>query len=311
MELLIASVRFVQFAAAVALFGAPLFFLYALGEAARSGDTMLAWGRRLVGWSSGALLLGALCSLLGQTAVMAGDPAMAANPEALRMVLTGTSFGYATATRLILAAIMLAVSLWLAPRRALWLISAGVGALVLASFTWTGHGAAEEGLAGVAHAISDIVHLLAAGVWLGALVALAVLLWRGRRGASAKTLAALHQALENFSGVGSLVVAALLASGLVNSWFLVGLRPADQILATPYGVLLLIKIVLFGGMLLLAAANRFRHTPGLGFALADGQDSTLAMAALRRSVLLETTLAIGVLGLVSILGMLAPVSAQM
>ncbi|MCX7587790.1 copper homeostasis membrane protein CopD [Phenylobacterium sp. 58.2.17] len=311
MDLLVATVRFVQFAAAVALFGAPLFFLYALGEAARSGDAMLTWGRGLLRWSSAALLLGALASLLGQTAVMAGDPAMATNPEALRMVLTGTAFGYATAARLVLAVLALTASLWLAPRLPLWLISVGAGALILASFTWTGHGAVEEGAAGIAHAISDIIHLLAAGVWLGALVALAVLLWRARRGASAEALAALHRALENFSGVGSLVVAALLASGLVNSWFLVGLRPVDQILATPYGVLLLIKIVLFGLMLLLAAANRFRHTPGLGFALADGEDSAPATATLRRSVLVETLLAIGVLVLVSILGMIAPVSAQM
>ena len=311
MDLLIATVRFVQYAAAVALFGVPLFFLYALGETARSGGSMLAWGRGLVRWSSAALLLATLASLLGQTAVMAGDPAMATNPDALRMVLTGTSFGYATAARLILASVLLAFSLWLAPRLPLWLTSVGVGALILASFAWTGHGAVEEGLAGVAHTISDIIHLIAAGVWLGALVALAVLLWHSRRGAPPKALAALLQALENFSGVGSLVVAALLASGLVNSWFLVGLRPIDQILTTPYGILLLVKVLIFGGMLLLAAANRFRHTPGLGFALADGQDSAPATATLRRSVLFETTLAIGVLVLVSILGMLAPVSAQM
>ncbi len=311
MDLLIATVRFAQFAAAVALFGAPLFFLYALGEAARSGDSMLAWGRGLVRWSSAALVVGALAALLGQTAVMAGDPAMATDPEALRMVLTGTSFGYATAARLVLAAIVLAFSLRLAPGLPLWLVSIGAGALILASFTWTGHGAVEEGMAGVIHAISDIVHLLAAGVWLGALVALAVLLWLARKGAPGQALAALHKALETFSGVGSLVVAALLASGLVNSWFLVGLRPIDQILATPYGRLLVFKIGLFALMLLLAAANRFRHTPNLGFALADGEDSGPATATLRRSVLLETLLAIGVLVLVSILGMLAPVSAQM
>ena len=311
MDFLIATVRFVQFTAAVALFGVPLFFLYAMGEAARSGDSMLTWGRGLIRWSSGALLVGALAALLGQTAVMAGDPAMATNPEALRMVLTGMSFGYATAARLILAAGLLVFSLWLAPGARLWVVSSCAGALILASFTWTGHGAVEEGMAGVIHAISDIVHLVAAGVWLGALAALAVLLWRGRNGAPAKALTALHKALENFSGVGSLVVAALLASGLVNSWFLVGLRPIDQILATPYGGLLMFKIGLFALMLLLAAANRFQHTPRLGLALAEGGDSGPATATLRRSVLLETLLAIGILGLVSILGMLAPVSAQM
>ena len=311
MDLLIATVRFVQFAAAAALFGAPLFFLYALGEAARSGDPMFAWGRRLAGWSAGALLIGALGSLLGQTAVMAGDPAMATDPAALRMVLTGTSFGLATAARMALAAVVLGLALWLAPGLRLWLVCVGAGALILASFAWTGHGAAEEGAAGAVHATSDIVHLLAAGVWLGALAALSVLLWSGRKGASGKALAALHQALENFSGIGSLVVAALLATGLVNSWFLVGLRPVDKILATTYGQLLAVKIVVFGGMLLLAAANRFYLTPRLGAVRAGTADSAPARAALRRSVLCETLLAAGVLVLVSVLGMIAPVSSQM
>lgn len=310
MDLLIATVRFVQFAASVALFGAPLFFLYALGETVRSGDGLLAWGRSLVRWSASALWVSALASLFGQTAVMAGDMAMAVDPEALRMVLTGTSFGYAIAVRLLLATLVLALSLWLGPRLRLWLVCVGAGALILASFAWTGHGAVEQGAAGIIHAISDIVHLIAAGVWLGALAALVVLLWHGRN-EGGKALTLLHRALENFSGVGSLVVAALLASGLVNSWFLVGLRPVDEILATPYGWLLAVKIALFGAMLLLAAANRFRLTPALGVALANGADGGPATAKLRRSVLFETVLAIGVLALVSILGMIAPVSAQM
>lgn len=311
-DLIIAAARLLQFVGAVSLFGAPLFFLYAWGEAARTGDPKLAWGRALVRWSSGVLAIGALGSLLGQTAVMAGDPAMAINPQALSFVLTGTTFGYAIAARLALAVTILALSLWLSAGLRLWLVCVGAGALILASFAFTGHGAAEEGLAGVAHAIADILHLVAAGVWLGALAALVVALWRARGSADLAVLTILHQGLERFSGVGSLTVAALLVSGLVNSWFLVGLRPFGEILATPYGGLLMIKLALFAAMLLLAAANRFRHTPRLGRALIEGgQAGEAATAALRRSVLLETVLGIGVLGLVSLLGMLAPVSAQM
>lgn len=310
MELLIATARFVQFAAAVTLFGSPLFFFYALGEAARSGDPVLGWGRNLVRMSSAALVIGAVATLLGQTATMAGSPLLPIDVEALDMVLTGTGFGYAIIARLVLGALVLLLSLWMAPGLRLWLVAVGAGALILASFAWTGHGAAEEGLAGIAHAISDIIHLIAAGIWLGALVALAVLLWRSRRRA-APALATLHKALENFAGVGSLVVAALLASGLVNSWFLVGLGNLSGLFTSPYGWLLLIKLVVFGAMLLLAAANRFHLTPRLGLALADGQSSTLVARSLRQSVLVETALGLAVLVLVSILGMLAPVSAQM
>lgn len=311
MDSAVVAARLVQFVAAVGVFGSPLFFLYALGETGRPAGSDLAWGRRLLCWSAALLLAGALAGLFLQTAVMAGDPAMALNAQALGMVLTGTAFGPAILARILLAAGVLAAALWMAPRAGLWRSAAGAGALILASFAWTGHGAAEDGLAGAVHAVSDILHLLAAGVWLGALVVLAVLSWRSRRDAASQSLATLHRALEGFSGVGSLAVAVLLASGLVNSAFLVGLRPVEAIVTSLYGQLLLAKIALFGLMLLLAATHRFRLTPRLGLALRTGQRSEPALAALRRSLLLETALGVGVLALVSVLGAIAPLSAQM
>jgi copper resistance protein D len=45
----------------------------------------------------------------------------------------------------------------------------------------------------------------------------------------------------------------LIASGLINSWYLVGAFAA--LLGTLYGRLLLVKLSLFFGMLVLAAAN--------------------------------------------------------
>ena len=63
-------------------------------------------------------------------------------------------------------------------------------------------------------------------------------------------------------------------------------------------------------MLALAAANRFRLTPDLGAALDGGGSRAPELGALRRSLLIETALSLGVLGLVAWLGTLAPVSAQ-
>lgn len=310
-ELLVIVARVVQFSAAVALFGSPLFFLYALGATSQPSSPTLAWGRGLVRLAGGLLVVGALASLFGQTAAMAGDPAMAFDADALGMVLTGTTFGYAILARLALAVSVVLLALRLPPGRRLWGAAAGAGGLILASFAWTGHGATEEGLGGVIHAASDVVHLIAAGVWLGALAALSVLLWNARKGvAGPANLAALYKALESFSGVGSLVVAALLASGLVNSLFLVGLARLGGLVTTPYGWLLLMKLGIFGVMVLLAATNRFRLTPGLGRALRGQDDMVLAADRLRRSIFIETGLGLGILILVSVLGMLAPVSAQ-
>ncbi len=248
-ELLVIVARVVQFSAAVALFGTPLFFLYALGATSQPSSPTLAWGRGLVRLAGGLLVVGALASLFGQTAAMAGDPAMAFDADALGMVLTGTNFGYAIVARLVLALLVVLVALRLPAGRRLWGAAAGAGGLILASFAWTGHGATEEGAAGMIHAASDVTHLIAAGVWLGALAALSVLLWNARNGVAEPTsLATLHRALEGFSGVGSLAVAALLASGLVNSWFLVGLPHLAGLVTTPYGWLLLTKIGFFGAM---------------------------------------------------------------
>lgn len=307
LDLIVVLARLMQFMAAVILFGTPLFFLYALRDLMQTDPAALAWGRSFTRASAGLLVFGASASLLAQTANMAGSPAMAFDREALGMVLSGTQFGFAILARLTLGFGVLVLAFCLPPASRLWLIAVGAGALILASFAWTGHGASEEGLSGAIHATSDIVHLIAAGVWLGALVALAALL-----AASPKTpLPALHQALENFSGIGSVVVAALLGSGLVNSWFLVGPTHLKGLLTSPYGWLLLVKLALFGAMLVLAAANRFHLTPGLGQALGDAAGSATATRQLRRSIALETALGAGVLALVSALGMLAPVSAQM
>ncbi len=102
----------------------------------------------------------------------------------------------------------------------------------------------------------------------------------------------------------------LLATGLANSWFLIGTAHVAEVTTTTYGLLLLAKVGLFGIMLMLAAVNRFHLTPRLGAALERPASRAVAVAALRRSVLLETALGALVLVLVSLLGTLAPLSAQ-
>lgn len=117
--------------------------------------------------------------------------------------------------------------------------------------------------------------------------------------------------MHGFSGVGSALVAVLIASGLLNSWLLVGPTRIAGLWTTHHGQLLSLKLGVFAGMLVLAAVNRFRLTPALSAATAEGGRSTgEALRNLRRSVVLETALAVLVLGLVAWLGTQAPVSAR-
>ena len=301
--------RLLQFAGAMVLFGSSLFFLYALPRAGEGSAPQLSWPRPLLAWAAGAVLVTSALGLLAHTSILAGSVAEGLKLESLSAVMTTMSMGPSTAVRAGAAALALIFLTVRRPAGASWWACAGAGALICASFAWMGHGAATVGAAGWLHLVGDILHTLAAGVWIGALVAFFLLL--RPRAPSQELDAVLHTALHGFTGIGSALVAVLMASGLVNSWFLVGPSRIAGLWTTPYGQLLSLKLALFAGMLVLAAANRFRLTPALGATIAgDGCSSGASLANLRRSVLRETALAFLVLGLVAWLGALAPVSAQ-
>ena len=306
MDLAIIAARIVQFAAATALFGAPLFLLYGLRAPDRAA---LGWPRPALSAAALALAAGTAAGLLAQTAAMAGDPAAAFDPGTLRDAAVGTPFGIAMLVRGLAAIAALVLCRASRPGSLLWVALSGLGAVALASFAWTGHGAATEGPGALPHLVSDVLHLLAAGVWLGALAALAILLRPRRTPAAAAELQAIRAALAGFSGIGSAVVAVIVLTGLVNGWFLVGPSRVLDMAHSAYGVLLLAKLGLFIGMLGLAAANRFRLTPALARGLVEGRPAH-AIAELRQSLLLETAAGLAILVLVGILGTLAPVAAQ-
>jgi putative copper resistance protein D len=296
MDAALALVRTAQYVAGAALFGVPLFGLYAFPAAARP------WPKPLAAGAAALALASAAAYLMLQTASMAGDSNAATDPAILAGVLTESAMGWAIAARLLAAATGLALALAARPGRTASAWLAVLGGVVLLSFAWTGHGAAQEGLGGLVHLAADLLHLLAAGVWIGALVAFAALLLR-----PVAEPEALHAALVRFSGVGSAAVAVVVASGLANGWFLVGPSRLPALFTTSYGLILTAKLVLVVGMLLLAARNRFSHTPALAAGLAHGAVAP-ALQRLRVSVLIETALGLGVLALVGVLGMLAPIA---
>lgn len=305
LEVALAALRLAQFAGAAILFGAPLFLVYGLRTAAPGP----LWSRPLTALAAGLLAVSAAAGLTAQTAAMAGSLRAALDPAMLLDVVATMPFGVAAATRTGAGLFALVLLAALPPGRPLHAGTALVGGVALASFPWSGHGAAGEGAAGAVQLGADIAHLLAAGVWVGALVALLAALRSARRRPDDRAaLVPLHAALAGFAGVGSAVVAVVVATGLVNSWFLVGPAGLPRLADTPWGQLLLLKLVVFAAMLALAAANRFRHTPALAAGLAAA-DPAPAVRSLRRSIAWETACAILVLALVALLGQLAPPAA--
>lgn len=296
----IVAARFLQFGPALILFGTPLFFLYGMASERQRNKR----GLKYVVTAAGILCLaGAIWWVLAETAMIFSDPGQF-TPDAIWTVLTGTGFGRAAFLRVILIAAAVIVPFVIRSSRRTFVVQAVIGAVVVASFAWTGHGVKDEGAAGLVHLVGDIVHLLAAAIWIGALLALVALLFdsiRGRTGAREAL-----RALEAVSSIGVGVVALLLVSGVINSWFLVGPAHIRQLLTSPYGLLLDAKLLLFVCMLALAAANRYRFVPRLNAGLAQAGSQEESLSVLRRSVVLEAALALLVLAVVSLMGTLEP-----
>ena len=215
--------------------------------ALRRRANIMTWAALAIAIASGAVWLALLA------ADIYGAPLVEVCLQGgLWQVLTGTRFGAVWSARLAVALLLAVLLLWPALR---WLQLAAAAALI-APLALIGHAGATPGAAGQLHLASDVVHLVAAGVWLGGLPALALLLSSARppRGLAARAAA-------RFSALGVASVGALLASGIVNSWMLLS-APRDLI-ATDYGALLFLKIGLFAAMLAIAAVNRFHLTPQL------------------------------------------------
>lgn len=273
----------VQFVAAMVLFGGSLFRLLLNGAAAIDAGLVrslriaaqLAWASA-VGW------------LLLEAANFGSGWSDALNPSVLYAVVTDTYFGHLWAVRLTIA-IMLMFVVQALPSRGAYGVVTGLAAVFLGSLALTGHALMDNGLL---HPLGQIVHLLAGGAWIGALLPLMLALWQPDDEAGNRLAV---DATKLFAPLGYLAVAFVLVSGLLNSWYLVS--SFSGLIFTVYGQVLLAKLALVGGTLVCAAVNRFCLAQAF-----TGKGRT----RLRRVVTVETILALGVLGTASLLGTLQP-----
>lgn len=205
----------------------------------------------------------------------------------LTTFLTKTRFGqvWLWRTMLLLATMLLLLS---RDQRPAWyrLIAASA---FLALIACVGHAGARLGFAGWAQLAADAVHLLAAGLWLGSLPALVLLLARGPS-------AAIAGVTRRFSGFGIVAVTALLLTGLFNTWLLTD--GIITLLYSTYGRMLLLKVGVFVVMVALAVINRRHWTPRL--------PDPRAITTIRRHSTIEAALGLAVLAIVGILGTLPP-----
>jgi putative copper resistance protein D len=136
-------------------------------------------------------------------------------------LLTETQFGIDWLCRAAIAGV-LGVAFFLGDdrSRARRAVTLALALALTGSLAWSGHGAATPGRLGDLHLVADIVHLAASGLWVGALLPFGIALRSaGRGGMSAQDA---REITRRFSNLATFSVAAILLSGIVNSWVLVG-----------------------------------------------------------------------------------------
>ncbi|PZU44479.1 copper homeostasis membrane protein CopD [Sandaracinobacteroides hominis] len=290
---LAAVVRFALYSSLGLLFGLSAFGWHGLAGKHRSH-----WQRSLRALLIILALVAAVTSVAGlfvMASRMFAVPMHSLDREALGTILALPGLGLALLLRAAALTLFVGIMMFAPTRLAGPIVTAAVA---LATLAWFGHAGASEGWLGWLHLGSTILHLLAAGLWAGALAAFLLLGARSRALPEARAL--LVGALGRFHCTGSLVVGLLLVTGVGNALLILGMPLNLSSLTTPWAQLMALKLVAFAAMLGLAALNRFRFAPALA---TPGPQSD---SHLRHSLRVEFGLALVILGLVAWIGLLSP-----
>jgi copper transport protein len=205
-----------------------------------------------------------------------GDLSPIATKTRFGVAFVVMTLGYAWVTGLLLLA-------WILERPGL-LWPAFLAALALASgLSLSGHSAVEPNSGGLS-TMADWVHLGAASLWAGGLVALALAVWP-----LAPELR--RRAFVRFSRFATVLVALLLLAGLYLS--ILRLPAVADLWETGYGQTLLLKVSLVGVALLWGAAHQFVVRPRL--------ERGGGVPRVRASLLGEGTVAMAVLLVAAVL----------
>ena len=203
--------RAIHFASALTVLGGVVFLAVVAEPAFRRADALASTAlaglrRRIRGLVAAGLALavasGAVWLVLLAAAIVATSWDGALRNGTTWVVLTTTQFGHVSLLRAAAAALLAIVLAWRGTERAPArrptarnAILIALAAVLVAGLAATGHSGDGSGTKGAVQLINDGVHLLVAGVWLGGLAPLALLLATTTRGpVEARTPAAVSLA---------------------------------------------------------------------------------------------------------------------
>jgi copper resistance protein D len=284
MLLVIARGLFV--ACALSGFGAALFALtmpIARHVDARLHASIERQVRKIISLSLAAALVVGYAWLPLETHAVASTTNLAQTVTAIPTVLFDTRFGQVLA-----AGYCHCVRAGCETARAEHLAASLAGPAVMLE---AGHSRAFA-MAHIPLLLSQMLHLTAAGAWLGGLLPLLIVVREA-------PLEAAQRAARHFSTLGTISVSVLAATALFQGTLLSG--ALTGLTGTAYGAVLLLKAVLFAPLISIAAVNRFRLTPAFA-----GPDAEKARRALALTIGIETVVGLCVVFAASLLSSLEP-----
>jgi copper transport protein len=261
------------------------------GEGARATGLALAAGRLAM-----VALVASILEVLFHVGGLAGDGAAGLLDGATWSAVLRTGLGRA----LVVRTVGLGLLAYGGIRRARAGLPSGpdaiklVGAaLSLLSFQLVGHTASTAPELVIRTA--DLVHVVAAAVWVGGLLGLLLLGGSSDVDGRARTAA-------RFSSAAIVAVIAVAVAGTTLA--VITLPSLMSVLSTTYGRVLLLKLAVVGVLGVLGAHNHRIVVPAIGSP--DPVASSAALHQLKRTVALESVLMVGVLALTAVLVSLSP-----
>ncbi|MEZ5321332.1 MAG: copper resistance protein CopC [Microthrixaceae bacterium] len=286
------AVAVLMYAGLLVCVGAVWFSRYLVVDGGAAVDRI----RVLVGWSGIAGLVGFVLALPAEAALAAGSFRAVVSGGALWDELSGE-----VGLQALLGIVGLSLVLSGARRR-----TVGGDRLV-----WIGSILALSAPVAVGHTrsfgptalimVGDLAHLGAGAIWTGGLAALLIVLRtppeegtvRHRRDA---------RIIAGFSRWATVSIVAVAAAGVLVGWRILG--GPGRLFSTAYGITLLVKVGLFGGVAGLGAYNHF-----VLVRRAERDDGDASAAALRRTVLAEVAIIAAILIVTGVLTSLSPRTA--
>lgn len=315
-DVVFAASRVVAYISLAAMLGGLAFLLFVWRprrEADGAEAVYLTATRSLLIFGGLALALSAVVGVVCQAALAGGmGIPQALDPDVLSEVLE-TRFGKTALLRLISALTFAALAFGLWPNATR--VPGRSRIAVLSVFAVVA--AASLGLGGHAGAASpvwvtfpaSVGHVLAMAAWFGGL---GILLWLvpriTRRLSAEQRTALLAGFVSRFSLLAIIAVGVLLISGVAQS--VVHFHEVAELWESSFGLAILIKAVLFSGLIAIGWFNRSRLQPQLAAAAEQNASPGRAGRALRTALRAEIGLAVGVLAASSVLVSLAPASSM-